>query len=279
MSNKMTASVVIYANVLVDIQQLLTGLREPQHILRWVVVDNGSSDEIRDAVQQMGGIYVRPAMNLGFGRGHNLALKLLDGVDTPYHLILNPDIVFDSDALGRLADVMDSHPDVGLVMPKVLYPDGSNQHLCKLLPAPIDLVLRRFLPGPWKGLARKRTASYELRFLDADAPAYVPSLSGCFMFARRSVLQAVGGFDERFFLYMEDVDLCRRMLGVSRLLYWPGVTVEHVHQMGSYRSRKLLFLHIRSAIQYFNKWGWFMDATRTQINRGTLASGGQLPQI
>lgn len=253
-------------------------LREERSILRWVVVDNGGSDEIRDAVQEMGGIYVRTGQNLGFGRGHNLALKQLAGVDAPYHLILNPDIAFDADALGSLARVMDSHPDVGLVMPKVLYPDGRNQYLCKLLPAPIDLALRRFLPAPWKSLARKRTALYELRCFDSDAPAYVPSLSGCFMFARRSVLEAVGGFDERFFLYMEDVDLCRRMLGVSRLLYWPGVTVEHVHQMGSYRSRKLLFLHIRSAIQYFNKWGWIRDYARKQINRETLASRGQLTQ-
>ena len=272
-------SIVVYSGTLADVNQLLNNLQNDQHVLRWIVVDNGSSDEIRDAVQAMGGVYVRPGKNLGFGRGHNLALKQLAGVDAPYHLILNPDIVFDGDALGRLADVMDSHPDVGLVMPKVLYPDGSNQYLCKLLPAPIDLVLRRFLPGPLKRVAQKRTASYELRFLDSNTPAYVPSLSGCFMFARRSVLEAVGGFDERFFLYMEDVDLCRRMLAVSRLLYWPGVTVEHVHQMGSYRNRKLLFLHIRSAIQYFNKWGWIRDSTRAQINRATLVSRGQLPQI
>ena len=274
----LTVSVIVFETELLEIETLLIRLSAERSVLRWVVVDNGGSDEIRDAVRGMGGIYIRPGKNLGFGGGHNLALKHLAGVDAPYHLILNPDIVFDGDALGKLVDVMDSHPDVGLVMPKVLYPDGSNQYLCKLLPAPIDLVLRRFLPGHWKDLARKRTALYELRFLDSDEPAYVPSLSGCFMFVRRSVLETVGGFDERFFLYMEDVDLCRRILGVSRLLYWPGVTVEHGHQMGSYRNRKLLFLHIRSAIQYFNKWGWFIDAKRIQINRATLVSRGQLPR-
>jgi len=273
-----TVSIVIYHNSLSRMQGLLGLLQRETCIEHWIVVDNGCSDEIRDAVQEMGGTYLRPGKNLGFGGGHNLALKQLADVDTPYHLILNPDIVFDEDALSRLAGVMDSHPDVGLVMPKVHYPDGSHQYLCKLLPAPIDLVLRRFLPGPWKSLARKRTASYELRFLDPDAPAYVPSLSGCFMFARRSVLETVGGFDERFFLYMEDVDLCRRMLDVSKLLYWPGVTVEHVHQMGSYRSRKLLLLHIRSAVKYFNKWGWIRDNARKRVNRDTLASRGQLPQ-
>src|SRR5487761_1517761 len=183
----LTVSAVVFDTELREIQFLLNQLSENKCVKRWVVVDNGSSDAIRDAVQGMGGIYVRPRKNLGFGGGHNLALKQLAGVEAPYHLILNPDIVFDGDALGRLADVMDSHPDVGLVMPKVLYPDGSNQYLCKLLPAPIDLVLRRFLPGPWKDRARKRTALYELRFLDSDTPAYVPSLSGCFMFARRSV--------------------------------------------------------------------------------------------
>lgn len=277
--HNVTVSVVLYRDEIEEIAPLLRGLQQDKRVLRWVVVDNGSSDEMRDAVQAMGGQYVRAGRNLGFGGGHNLALKQLAGVDAPYHLILNPDIMFDVDALGRLADVMDSHPDVGLVMPKVLYPDGSNQYLCKLLPAPIDLVLRRFLPGSWKRLGQGRIASYELRTLDYDAPAYVPSLSGCFMFARRSVLEAVGGFDERFFLYMEDVDLCRRMLAVSRLLYWPAVTVEHVHQMGSYRSRKLLFLHIRSAIQYFNKWGWIRDTTRKQINKGTLASRGQSAHI
>ena len=271
-----TASIVIYRDTLIRIQELLGLLQQEACIDRWILVDNGSSDEIRDAVPRMGGMYVRPGKNLGFGAGHNLALKELAGVDAPYHLILNPDIVFGEDALSRLANVMDSHFDVGLVMPKILYPDGSHQFLCKLLPAPIDLMLRRFLPGPWKRLAYKRTTLYELRFLDSDAPAYVPSLSGCFMFARRSVLEEVGGFDERFFLYMEDVDLCRRMLGVSRLLYWPGVTVEHVHQMGSYRSRKLLFLHMRSAIQYFNKWGWIRDSARKQINRATLSSRGQV---
>lgn len=261
-----TVSIVTYRNALGDIAPLLQRLHRDKRVCRWIVVDNAGSEEICSAVRELGGMYLRPRENAGFGRGHNLALKQLANEDAPYHLILNPDIGFDGEALGELAKVMDSHPDVGLVMPKVLYPDGRNQYLCKLLPAPIDLVLRRFLPGALKRIARKRIASYELRNLDYDAPAYVPSLSGCFMFARRAVLDAVGGFDERFFLYMEDVDLCRRMLAVSNLLYWPAVTVEHVHQMGSYRDRKLLLLHIRSAIQYFNKWGWMHDPARLAQN-------------
>lgn len=269
---RLTVSIVVYESSAAEIEPLLRSLQKDELVLRWVVVDNRNSSGVQKLVESLDGAYLSTGRNEGFGKAHNLALRSIADVPSDYHLILNPDIAFDGNALAALIALMDSHLDVGLVMPKVLYPDGSIQYLCKLLPAPIDLVLRRFLPESWKSVAQKRIASYELRNLDYDAPAYVPSLSGCFMFARRSVLDAVGGFDERFFLYMEDVDLCRRMLAVSRLLYWPGVTVEHVHQMGSYRNRKLLFLHVRSAIKYFNKWGWIRDCSRTEINRATLAS-------
>jgi GT2 family glycosyltransferase len=254
-----TVGIVIYKTEARDLNPLFSVLREHKLVSSWVVVDNGSSDEIRDTVARMGGTYIRPGKNIGFGSGHNLALKSLDSLTCPYHLILNPDIMFDGSVLEGLIRVMESHPEVGLLMPKVVYPDGRS-----------DLALRRFLPGRLSHLAKKRTAIYELHDLDYDSPAYVPSLSGCFMLIRKSVFKAVGGFDERFFLYMEDVDLCRRMSIVSKLLYWPGVTVKHVHQMGSYRDRKLLLLHIKSAIQYFNKWGWIVDGYRRRVNGITL---------
>jgi len=266
-----TASIVVYNSGLPDIDSLLKRLQVDPCIRRWVVVDNGSSNEVRDAVQGMGGLYVQSGENLGFGRGHNLALKHLAGVDAPYHLVLNPDIEFDAGTLGRLVGMMDATPEVGLVMPKVVYPDGSIQYLCKLLPMPIDLVLRRFAPGIIKRLAQKRIAAFELRNFDYAAPAHIPYLSGCFMFTRRSVLEAVGGFDERFFLYMEDLDLCRRMAAKARLLYWPEASVTHIHQKASYKNFSILRLHLVAAITYFNKWGWFFDAQRKETNRATLA--------
>jgi GT2 family glycosyltransferase len=268
--HELTVSIVVYKNDQAEIELLLQGLQQNKSVL-WVVVDNGASDAVRDAVQKMGGIYVRPGTNLGFGRGHNLALKHLANVDAPYHLILNPDISWEGDALGRLAAVLEQNPDVGLVMPKVVCPDGSNQYLCKLLPAPVDLVLRRFAPGIIKRFAQRRMAALELRNFDYNMPAHIPWLSGCFMFTRRSVLDAVGGFDERFFLYMEDVDLCRRMGARSKLLYWPEVTVTHGHQKTSYKNFRALMLHIVSAVKYFNKWGWIFDPERRQANRQAIA--------
>lgn len=266
----MTASIVVYNNSLAEIERSLATLETSQCVALWVVVDNSASEEIKNFTASTGGIYIRTGRNVGFGAGHNIALKALGQTDAEFHLILNPDIDFDGRILPELMEVMGDAPDVGLIMPKISYADGRIQHLCKLLPAPIDLVLRRFLPGPLSRFAEKRISSYELRGLNYNAPAYVPTLSGCFMFLRRSVLDAVGGFDERFFLYMEDVDLCRRMSRISKLLYWPEVSAVHGYQMGSYRNLRLLHLHVRSAFSYFNKWGWIWDKDRRDVNKAML---------
>jgi hypothetical protein len=86
------------------------------------------------------------------------------------------------------------------------------------------------------------------------------------MFTRRAVLESIGGFDERYFLYMEDTDLCRRIGDISRLLFWPWTTVIHGHAQGSYKSLHMLRLHVRAAVAYFNKWGWWRDPVRKARN-------------
>ena len=85
------------------------------------------------------------------------------------------------------------------------------------------------------------------------------------MFLRTSVLKRVGGFDETYFLYMEDLDLCRRIGQVARTVFYPAVSVMHGYQKGSYKSSRLLKHHLRSAVRYFNKWGWFFDAERDSV--------------
>jgi len=89
--------------------------------------------------------------------------------------------------------------------------------------------------------------------------------------SKRSIAP-VGWFDERFFMYMEDVDLVRRIGDVSDAVYLPSVQVKHAYAKGSYRSRKLLGYHLRSAILYFNKWGWFIDQDRRERNEKALAN-------
>jgi GT2 family glycosyltransferase len=267
---RVTASIVLFNHDLEQVRALLENLSRDSECAEWAVVDNGGSERALTLASALGAHPMRPGRNLGFGGAHNLALASLTSL-APYHLILNPDIVLEHGVLTDLATVMDASPQVGSVMPRVLYPDGSTQFLCKLLPTPLDLALRRFATGPVRRIFARQMDGYDMKDFDYSRPVYVPVLSGCFMFTRRSVLNAVGGFDERFFLYMEDIDLCRRMGRLSRLLFWPGTTITHGHAQGSYRQAKLLRLHIRAAFTYFNKWGWFCDPERRQRNRSGLS--------
>lgn len=267
LSQRVTACIVLYNHSAQDVGPLFEELAKDAALSEWVVVDNGGSNEACAVAESLGGRCLRPGRNLGYGVAHNLALRSLAGVTAPYHLIVNPDIRLQNETLSQLAAVMDAMPKVGLLMPRVVYPDGSVQYLCKLLPSPLDLVLRRFGRGPLSWLFGKRMARYDMKHFDYSHPGYVPVLSGCFMFTRRSVLESIGGFDERFFLYMEDTDLCRRVGSNAQLLFWPWASVTHGHSQGSYKDLSLLRLHICAAIAYFNKWGWFWDPVRNRRNR------------
>ena len=151
-------------------------------------------------------------------------------------------------------------------MPKIIYPDGSTQCLCKLLPTPFDLILRRF--NPFTKINNILQLRYELRFTSYDSEFESPTLSGCFMMLKSSLLKEVGGFDQRFFMYLEDVDLCRRIGELGKLVYYPKVCVVHNYEKGSYGNKKLLKYHAFSAIKYFNKWGWIFDNNMRVISMG-----------
>ncbi len=219
--------------------------------------------------------YIFNNANLGFGKAHNIVLKKSIEKSIPYHLVLNPDVYFEKGVLEELYNFMESNKTVGLVMPKVLYPNRDIQYICKLLPTPLDLFGRRFLNfGPFKKIIEKRNKVYELRFTGYDKIMEVPYLSGCFMFIRTEVLKKVGLFDERFFMYLEDTDLSRRIHRVAKTVYYPHVHVYHEYGKGSYKSLKLLYYHIKSAIKYFNKYGWFFDKERQEINKRILKKIG-----
>ncbi|MCC8134232.1 MAG: glycosyltransferase family 2 protein, partial [Tannerellaceae bacterium] len=110
-------------------------------------------------------------------------------------IILNPDIEFRPEIISIILNFMEAHKDVGQLLPKVVYPTGKIQYLCKMLPTPLDLICKRFLP---QNLMDKRMAKFQLKFTGYDQIMNVPYLSGCFMFFRVSALKQVGLFDERF---------------------------------------------------------------------------------
>jgi GT2 family glycosyltransferase len=261
----LTATVVLYNHSAADVQELFESLSRETILASWSVVNNGGSAAACALAGSLGGTCLDPGGNLGFGAANNLALRSLRS-PCDYHLIVNPDIRLNAGVLERLHAFMEHHPDVGLVMPKILYTDGSEQRLCKLLPTPFDLFLRRFLGSLGKSLFKSHWDAYEMRNVDLSMTREVPSLSGCFMFVRTAALAEVGAFDERYFLYMEDLDLCRRIGSRYRTVFYPAVSVCHGYAKGSYANNRLFGYHLRSAIRYFNKWGWFHDAERRRLN-------------
>lgn len=263
---KVSVSIVTYKTNPEDLSRLLDDLTASDHPVDVNVVDNSPSDELRSSMATRRFGYRHSDKNLGFGGGHNLALSRSLG-RFKYHLVVNPDISLGRDVIGRLVDFMDHYPDVGWVMPSIRNADGTDQRLCKLLPTPADLIVRRFLGPLGSVLFRRQSDRYHLKNVDLTVPCEVPCLSGCFMFLRTDVLKQVGVFDDGFFMYMEDVDLCRRIGRVSRCVYYPFVSVTHGYAKGSYRNLRLLRFHMKSALRYFAKWGWFIDDERKRLNQ------------
>ena len=208
--------------------------------------------------------YMAMEANLGYGKAHNVALRESAYYRTDLHLVMNSDIQVKAEDIDAMHDWMIVHPEVGQLMPKVINPDGSQQYLAKRLPAPIDVFGRRFLPA-W--MIAKRNKRYELRDLDLNRPVNAPYLSGCFMLLRTTAAVEAGLFDERFFMYPEDIDLTRRIHRNYLTLYYPQWTIVHAHEKASFKNKHMLRIHIQNMCRYFNKWGWLFDRERRRFNR------------
>jgi hypothetical protein len=259
-----TGSIVLYQNSLAEVREAVRSFLSTQLKVKLYLIDNSPNDGLRNLCSDPRVTYIFNGRNLGFGTAHNIAIKASVN-EAAYHVVLNPDVYYDAGVLEELLEFGRSRPDTGVLMPKILNPDGTIQYLCKKLPTPWDLILRRFLPGALKLLAEERLSRYELRDRDYTKMMSVPVLSGCFMMLNCAALSKVGVFDERFFMYLEDVDLCRRIGQRFETIYFPDVMVYHRHGKGSYRNARLLMHHVLSAVRYFGKWGWYSDAEREVI--------------
>jgi len=192
--------------------------------------------------------------NTGFGAGHNVAIA---EAESTYHLVLNPDALLKPDALACAIRFMQDNPAVGMLAPRVFTPDGKQSYLCKRYPSVLDLVLRGFAPGWLKQRFSKRLHHYEMRDVTQSEPALdIPIASGCFMFFRTEVLKRLGGFDERYFLYFEDFDICMRMLGIAGIAYVPSVEIIHSGGNTTGKGSRHVVMFVTSAARFFSRWGW-----------------------
>lgn len=266
-------SVVLFITPKTMLKRLYDCIAPALHRCTLYFVDNSPEPCIVQS-DYPGTKYIFSGRNVGYGVAHNTAIReaATEGVD--FHFVLNPDIYFVPGTLEAIVDYLEANPAIGHLMPKILSPDGSLQYLCKLLPSPIDLWGRRFVAPLFPAFVEARNETYELRFSGYDKVMDVPYLSGCFMALRMEALKRVGGFDPRFFMYPEDIDLTRRIHRDFRTVYWPVREAIHDHAKESFISRRMLWIHVVNMIRYFNKWGWIFDQERRRFNRETLRALG-----
>lgn len=263
--SRLTASFVLFRTPVDEIARAVAQVLNSVPDARILLVDNSPEANELPPLDCERVTTIRPGANIGYGSGHNLAFA--QSADSDYHAALNTDLTYGPEVLPALLQFMDTRPDVGLTMPRVCYPDGSIQHLCRLLPHPLDIFGRGFLAGTrW---VERRNDAYEFRKWDYANEKEFPFLSGCFMMLRRSVITEIGGFDERFFMYGEDVDLSRRINQRHRTIFFPHVTVLHEYrsQRGGFRRTMTKIINLS---RYFNKWGWLNDRERDLINARTI---------
>lgn len=191
--------------------------------------------------------------NKGFGFGHNANLLGTDG----YGIIFNPDIILSENHLKEMTNHLAEQPECGLLAPKILNEDGTTQYLIRNHLNVFDYMLR-FIPFKFvKMLFAKRLAKFECRDLPDDQDSLVRMISGSFMVADLAKFNETDGFDERYFMYFEDNDLCRKMEQAGyKAVYSPQFTVVHLYERGAVKSRKLFFIFLQSMRKYFQKWGW-----------------------
>lgn len=249
--------VIVNYNVRDYLEQLLHSLRRALTDIthEFLVVDNGSVDgsvaHIRSRFPEV--TVIESGENLGFGRANNVALKRVRG---EFVVMVNPDVVVQEDTFTRLLDFFADHPEAGAATPKMLNPDGSFSVDCRHdIPTPMTALWK--VLGLAKLFPRSRVfARYNLTWLDTEETNPVPAISGAFMMVRRTVLERIGHFDERFFMYCEDIDLCHR-INQDGWQIWYVPTSQIIHYKGESTKKNNVDYVItfnKALYQFFEKY-------------------------
>ena len=261
-------SVVTYLTPLNDVLNVISICSKSKSVKNIYIIDNSPNDRLSESIIKIRKVeYIHNPKNPGYGAAHNIAIKnsLLQSI--PYHLVVNADVEFDYKLLEQMFLYAESDKKIGLISPKMLYEDGSIQCTRKLLPTPINMFLRVLLP---KSFRTRLDDKLQLESFGYDMPLFVPYVSGAFMFLRTSILNEIGVFDERFFMYPEDMDLSRRIARFYQVKFVPDFVIIHKYGGATWKSLRMFIIHALNMCRYFNKWGWIFDKGRTDLNKSTL---------
>jgi len=272
----MTPSDIVASVVIVNykvprlLRECLLSLRASRFdgTMEIIVVDNNSGDDSHAMVESEFPevIWIGLKSNIGFGKACNVGARRAQG---EYVLLVNPDTVVREDTLSTCISFMREHPRIGALGPKILNPDGTLQVSCRRgFPTPMVAFYR--MVGLSKLFPRsQRFGRYNLTFMDPDTPSTVDAVSGSFMVLPRSVYTEIGGFDERFFMYGEDLDLCRRVQEHGyEVWYYPKTQIVHfkgkssskrpVRSRASFYEAMIIFSHKYRNMRETFLPGWFI---------------------
>lgn len=249
-SSNITASIVRYKEDSKELKNVIHNFLEYTFSKKIYVIDNSPNNNVQKEIKGDGIEYFFSGDNLGFAKAHNSILDKISS-ESDYHLILNPDVTFKPEILEKLITELQQNHDLSMIAPKVCYTNKKLQYTARKFPTILELFCRFF--GIFKNYTNKR----EYKDQNLEKSFYADFIQGSFMLFKTKDLIALQGFDERYFLYMEDVDICRKIhQSGKKILYFPNVEITHVFRKGSSKSIRLFFIHISSMIKYFMKWSF-----------------------
>ena len=236
-----------------------------------IVVDNGSYDGVEQMLKDEypDVQFVQNPKNAGFGAGNNLGFSFTKG---EYIMVLTPDVTALGNSIPVLLKYMKEHPEIGLAGPKLMNPDESIQTSCRTFQTPKLIAMRR-TPLGLVPKYKKMLDDHLMAAMDRTQPQEVDWVTGACMIASRSAIKKVGGFDERFFFYVEDMEWCRRFwMHGYKVCYVPQAEMIHLWERASMndlwsfvRINRWARLHIISWIKYYLKYIGIQQHGREQI--------------
>mgnify|MGYP005989144619 CR=1 FL=1 len=243
-----TASIVLFNENLETLKKTVDSFLKTPITKKLYLIDNSTNNELEAHFKEAEIEYIFVGKNICFRKSHNL---ILNQINSKFHLILNPDVEFIPDVIPNLITEIKKNIDVSFITPKVIYPNKEIQYVCRKHPTFFDLINRKLK------ISKNQILKNEYRNKDLSKPFYPEFIHGCFMLFKTADFKNLKGFDERYFLYMEDADICRKIDDSGKKKrYYPNIEIIHQHQKGSSKNIKLFFYHLASAIKYFLKWSF-----------------------
>lgn len=235
----------------------------PKEAFEVIMVDNGSTDNAMASFQERWGDkithYLPLPKNVGFQRGNNEGVRMSEG---EYLMFMNPDITVTEGMMDGLIAYMDAHPIVAVTGPQLVYPSGVVQDSYRRFMKPLDSIIKRIKTLHRIPYFKKRMMQYLLWKVDNTKVQEIDWIVGACMIVRKRMFDEIGGYDNRFFLFNGDTDLCRQFWKKGwKVIYNPMIKAGHKESRLSGNGfwdalfKKTAWIHVFDMIKYFLKWG------------------------